>query len=395
MLLKDDPVHAFMPYPAIEVENAATGPLAGLTFGVKDIFDVAGYRTGCGNPIKLAQSGIATAHAPAVQALLEAGARFVGKTHTEELAWSLYGTNVHFGTPINPAAPDRVPGGSSSGSASAVAAGLCDFALGSDTGGSVRAPASFCAIYGLRPSHGAIALEGCMPLAPSFDTAGFFAREAAILRRVGDVLLPPDAAPSGPLRPLIATDLFDALSEAARAALAPALAAIAAAMGAPKAVRVHAASPAPLFAAYRCQQAYEAYRAHGAWFETFRPKLAPAIAERFAYAASLSAQEGQAAAAIRPGFAAAMAELLGEGGILIAPIVQGPAPLLASDPAFLDSYRQEALRFLSLSPLAGIPQIALPAGKLEGGPIGISLIGPRGSDRKLLALAETIKLNKA
>ncbi|WP_281354819.1 amidase family protein [Chelativorans alearense] len=116
---------------------------------------------------------------PAIQRVFDAGARFVGKTHTDELAWSLYGMNPHFGTPVNPAAPDRIPGGSSSGSA--VAAGIADIGIGTDTGGSVRAPASFCGIWGLRPTHGRIPLKGCMELAASLDTCGFFARDAATM----------------------------------------------------------------------------------------------------------------------------------------------------------------------------------------------------------------------
>src|SRR4029079_18079033 len=156
MLIPSDPVHAFIDYPDVPVPNAPDGPLAGLTFAVKDIFDVAGYVTGCGNPEKRAESKPARAHAPVVAALLGAGARFVGKTHTAELAFSLDGRNEHYGTPINPAAPGRVPGGSSSGSAPAVAAGLVDIALGSDTGGSIRGPGSFCGLIGLRTTFGRV-----------------------------------------------------------------------------------------------------------------------------------------------------------------------------------------------------------------------------------------------
>lgn len=189
MLLEHDPVHAFMPYPPVAVASSPEGPLAGLTLAVKDLFDVAGYRTGCGCPTKLAESDIKTKTAPVVQKLRDAGARFVGKTHTDELAWSLYGMNVHFGTPINAAAPDRIPGGSSSGSAAAVAAGLADIGLGTDTGGSVRAPSSFCGLWGIRPTHARISLEGCMELAASFDTCGFFARDAKTLAETGAVVL--------------------------------------------------------------------------------------------------------------------------------------------------------------------------------------------------------------
>ena len=132
------------------------------------------------------------------RALLDAGARIVGKTHTDEMTYSLNGENAHYGTPVNVNAPGRIPGGSSSGSAAAVAAGLVDFALGSDTGGSVRAPASFCGIYGLRPTHGRISLEGACALAASFDTVGWFARDPALLERVGRVLLRDDAPASPP-----------------------------------------------------------------------------------------------------------------------------------------------------------------------------------------------------
>ncbi|MDH3196442.1 MAG: amidase family protein, partial [Hyphomicrobiales bacterium] len=144
VLIRDDPVNAFVDYDAIAVPSATSGALAGLSVAVKDIFDVAGYPTGCGSPVKRAESPVHTASAPIVQRVLDAGAAFIGKTHTDELAFSLNGQNMHTGTPVNVRAPGRIPGGSSSGSAAATAAGLCDFAIGSDTGGSVRAPASYC-----------------------------------------------------------------------------------------------------------------------------------------------------------------------------------------------------------------------------------------------------------
>src|ERR1035437_900597 len=190
-----DPAHAFIPYPDVKVPSAATGPLADLRFGVKDLFDVAGYPTGGGSPTVLAMSGIKTRTAPTVQKLLDAGARFVGKTVTDELAFSMNGNNAHFGAPINGAAADRITGGSSSGSASAVSSGMCDFALGTDTGGSVRAPANHCGLYGLRPTHGRISLQGAMDLAPSLDSCGWFARDVQTFARVADVLLGRDPQP--------------------------------------------------------------------------------------------------------------------------------------------------------------------------------------------------------
>src|SRR5690242_12252572 len=162
------PLNAFLDLPQMPVANAESGPLAGLRLAVKDIYDVAGYRTGCGNPQRFAEAHAASRTAKAVQTILDAGARFVGKTQTDELAFSLFGQNAHFPYPINPAAPDRVTGGSSSGSAAAVAGGLANIATGSDTGGSIRAPASFCGLIGLRTTHGRIPLDGAMKLASSF-----------------------------------------------------------------------------------------------------------------------------------------------------------------------------------------------------------------------------------
>ncbi|MDQ2103939.1 amidase family protein, partial [Azospirillum isscasi] len=189
--MPNDPLNAFVPHGLSEIPGAADGPLAGLRFAVKDLFHIAGLPTGAGNPDWLRTHEVPQETAPAVRRLLDAGARVAGKTLTDELAWSLAGENAHYGTPENPKAPGRIPGGSSSGSASAVAGGAVDFAIGTDTGGSIRLPASYCGLYGLRPTHGAVPLDGSVPLAPSFDTVGWFAREAALLRRVGAVLLPP------------------------------------------------------------------------------------------------------------------------------------------------------------------------------------------------------------
>ena len=144
-----DDINAFVPGPRVHIEGRPGGPLSGLTFAAKDLFDVAGHPTGGGNPDWARANPIPTRHAWAVQRLLDAGATLIGKTITDEVSLGIVGENAFYGTPINSRAPDRVPGGSSSGSAAAVAAGLCDTALGTDTGGSVRVPASFCGLYGI------------------------------------------------------------------------------------------------------------------------------------------------------------------------------------------------------------------------------------------------------
>src|SRR5260370_34735918 len=176
--------------PGVTVHRAPrrAGPLSGLTFAAKDLFDVAGVVTGCGNPDWAATHQPAQTDAWAVDGLLQAGATLVGKTITDEISLGLLGINRFYGTPLNPRAPDRVPGGSSSGSASAVAGGLVDVALGTDSGGSVRMPASFCGLYGLRPPPGRPPPHGMMTQAPSFDTVGYFANNAATFGLAGSLL---------------------------------------------------------------------------------------------------------------------------------------------------------------------------------------------------------------
>ena len=192
------PVEGFI--ERLERAPTGSGPLDGLSFGLKDLYDVAGRVTGCGNPDWRRTHAPAPSDCSVLARLLDAGARLTGITHTDELAYSLNGENAHYGTPVNPAAPGRIPGGSSSGSASVTAAGLVDFAIGSDTGGSVRIPATYCGLYGIRTTFGAIPLDRCMPLAPSFDTCGWFARDAEIFTRVGAVLLDQPVTPSRPRR---------------------------------------------------------------------------------------------------------------------------------------------------------------------------------------------------
>jgi amidase len=388
MLLDADPARAFLPYPPAEVPNAASGPLSGLIFAVKDLFDVAGYPTGGGSPHVLAMSGIKTRTAPSVQKLLDAGARFVGKTHTDELAFSLNGKNAHFGTPVNGAAPERIPGGSSSGSASAVSHGLCDFALGSDTGGSVRGPASHCGLFGLRPTHGRVSLEGCLDLAPSFDTCGYFSRDREIFVRVGEVLLGADPAPLPDLpRLLLAADAFAMLDTDVRGALATPVKVIEDRLG--PATLVEAANEGfeHLYWAFRYIQSREAWSTHGAMIERYRPPLGPGVGERFAFGKAVTDAQVAEGEATRSRFQKRFAELLGQDGVVIVPTMPDIAPLLTESEESLNNYRNQALNLLCMAVLAGCPQVSLPlAGRLDA-PLGLSLIGPAGSDFSLVRLA--------
>ncbi|WP_114861299.1 amidase [Azospirillum brasilense] len=387
--MPNDPLNAFVPYGRTEVAGAASGPLAGLRFAVKDLFDIAGLPTGAGNPDWLRTHEVPRETAPAVRRLLDAGARVAGKTLTDELAWSLAGENAHYGTPENPQAPGRIPGGSSSGSAAAVAGGAVDFAIGTDTGGSVRLPASYCGLYGIRPTHGAVPLDGSVPLAPSFDTVGWFAWEAALLRRVGAVLLPP--APALTLcRLLVAEDAFAIAGEAVRAALAPALDRLRERFGGAETVTLAPEGLDQWRPVFQTLQAAEAWAAHGAWIAATKPKFGPGVRERFAAAATLDPALAGAAAQTREGIRRRMDDLLGTDGLIVLPSAPGIAPLRGSSGAAVDAERGRALAILCPAGLAGLPQLSIPAARLQGCPLGLSLIGPRGSDAALLAIAEDL-----
>ncbi len=392
MLIPSDPVHAFVDYLDVPVAHAAAGPLAGLTFAVKDIYDVAGYPTGCGSPEKTAEDPVPTAHAACVARLLDAGTTFVGKTHTAELAFSIDGRNEHYGTPQNPAAPGRVPGGSSSGSAAAVAAGLVDFALGSDTGGSVRGPASFCGIIGLRPTFGRIDIAGTMPLAQNFDTVGWFTRDIGTYDRVGSVLLGEDVAGPPLARMVIAEDAcawFAAEND---------VGVLDAAIGR---VAAHVASDGPVkigeagglerwYAAYRVLQGYQAWQNHGPWIERRKPNLNPAVAVRFAAARAVTRADYDKALAARETYARRVADLVGDDGIIVLPTMPGIAPPMDSSEEAFERFRGRAVGMLSIAGHAGFPQISLPLMTIDNCPVGLSLIGPPGRDRALIALSAKI-----
>jgi amidase len=374
---------AFVPYPDAAVPNAPHGPLAGLTFAVKDIFDVAGYPTGCGNPHMLALSGIKTTNAPVVDALLGAGATFVGKTYTEELAYSMIGKNAHFGTPMNGAAPDRVCGGSSSGSASAVSNELCDFALGSDTGGSVRAPASHCALIGLRPTHARLSLECCMPLAPGFDTCGWFARDIDTFARVGDVLLGDDTATlAAQPRLTLPSDLLAELDTPVTDAFAAALERVRPRFSDIAQANIMTPSIDALFSAYRHLQGYQAWRSHGATIDEYDLQLGPGVKERFAWSRSITDEQNDAAERVRVAFRDELLAQLGSTSIIAMPTMPDVAPRVSDTEDALDAYRNRSIRMVCVASLAGFPQLSLPLMQIDGVPLGFSLIGPPGSDGK-------------
>jgi amidase len=381
-----DRLNAFVPHGHVEIEGSAHGPLAGVAFGVKDIFDVGGVVTGRGNPDWLMSTAPAIANAPAVDALLGAGARLVGKTITEELAFSVIGTNPYYGTPKNVAAPGRVPGGSSSGSAAAVGGGLVPLALGSDTGGSVRVPASYNGIYGMRPSHGRISLDGVMPLAPSFDTVGWFAREPGLFATAGRVLLDDDAAGGRVGKALIATDAFARLEPGVQEALRPAIRHVEEWLGTAEAVVVSEDGLDAWYDAFRVLQGAEAWAAHGAWIEHARPRLGAMLQQRLQFIRTITPDQIAAAEATRRRIQARLDGLLGDDAILILPSAAGVAPRIDASVAEHEAVRARVIGITCIASLGGLPQVSLPLARMAAGPVGLSLIAPRGMDTLLLDL---------
>jgi amidase len=388
-ILHRDEIGAFCRHTHVAVKGAGAGPLAGLTFGVKDIFDIAGHRTGFGSPEWFATHPAAARTAPTVQRLLDAGAEMIGKTHTDELTYSLNGENAHYGTPVNVNAAGRIPGGSSSGSAAAVAAGLCDFALGSDTGGSVRAPASYCGVYGIRPTHGRVSLEGACPLARSFDTAGWFARDAALLERVGRVLLGEERAGT-PGRVLVAQDAFDLAGKAVTQALQPALDELGAVARETEAFTVAPEGLPQWFQVFRLLQGAEVWAQHGAWVNRVKPDLGPGVKQRIEWTSTINARDVGPAKAKREEIARRMNDALAGNAVLALPTVPGIALLRNAPPAETEDFRGRAMSLLCIAGLARLPQVSLPLARLDGCPLGLSLVAARGGDMMLLALAKAL-----
>jgi amidase len=384
---------AFVPHDLeAPLAGAEKGALAGLTFAVKDMYDIAGYRTGGGNPDWLAAQAPATRTASVIIKLLDAGATAIGKTVCDEFFYSVTGANAHYGTPENPMAPGRLPGGSSSGSAAATAARACNFSLGSDTGGSIRVPAALCGILGIRPTHGRVDLAGAMAMAPSFDVAGWFASEPAVFRRVGDVLF--GGTSSSPrLAKLVI--LEDAFSEADPPVAECAVAVIdASGKSLPERAygQVARNGLSTWVEVLRVLQAREMWSIYGEFIQRHRPRLGPGIRERVELASRVSRQEAEAASRDRRRLRQEVLDMVPHGTVLALPTTPCIAPLANSTEEDLNRFRARVMRLTCIASLCGLPQVTIPAGLAAGCPVGLSFIGWQGADEALLQLPECLTM---
>jgi amidase len=386
----DDHLHAFCQDSDAYLEGIAGGPLSGLTFAAKDIFDIAGYVTGGGNPDWKATHAAATRTAWAVQALVQAGATMVGKTITDEITRGIFGENAHDGTPLNPRAPGRVPGGSSSGSAAAVAGGLVDFALGSDTGGSVRVPASFCGLFGLRPTHGRIPLDGVLLQAPSYDTVGWFARDIDTFAQVGAVLLQTPIASAPPRRLVIAADAFEVADQAVQKALRPIVDRIGALIGQCMTERLAPSRLGDWSGQQQTLQGREAWETARDWIDRVNPRFSFEVAERYVAARAISDTDVAAAKSSREAILRRMKAVLTDGTVVCLPTTPTPAPPRAERLSTRNHLRPRISALTCIAGTTGTPQMTLPLADVDGLPVGLSLLGARGSDALLIAFARDI-----
>jgi len=386
--MTDDDLNAFVPGPRCHVAGTATGPLAGLHFAVKDLIDVAGWPTGGGNPDWARANPVPVSHAWVVQRLLSAGASIIGKTATDEVSLGILGENPFTGTPLNPAAPDRVPGGSSSGSASAVAAGICDFGLGTDTGGSVRVPSSFCGLFGIRPTHGRLDFSGICVQAPSSDTVGWMARDAGVFARVGAALFGEPTPTALPHTLLVATDAFGFADPAIAAALAPLVDRLAGIIGSRRDETLAPHGLSVWKDAQRTLQSSESLQTFMPWLDRYNPRMQYGVARNLALAALISDADRTRAALMREEARARLRLLLPPGVILCLPTTPFPAPLRGLPVSALAFPRERITCLACLGGLTGSPQVNLPGATVDGAPVGISIVGGRGTDSALLAVAK-------
>ncbi|XP_023516591.1 amidase 1-like [Cucurbita pepo subsp. pepo] len=393
-------------------------PLTGLTFAVKDIFDMEGYVTGFGNPEWLRTHPPANQTAPAVLAILRGGATCIGKTIMDEMAFSISGENFHYGTPRNPYASDRIPGGSSSGSAVAVGAKLVDFSLGTDTGGSVRVPASYCGILGFRPSHGVVSTSGVIPMTQSFDTVGWFAIDSDVFKRVGRLLLQvPEVEHYKPTQVLIAEDCFKLSSIPSERLTQAFVNSVKKLFGGNLIKQISIGSYvedkvpslkhfmieendgykhiipslAALVRSKVLLQRHEFKSNHGEWVRSYSSHLGPGKSERISEYIRVATDENtDLSRSVQIELRVALAALLEDFGVLVIPTVPGPPPKLRTDISELHDFRAKAFSLLSIASVSGICQATIPLGLYNGLPVSISLLAKHGSDGFLLNVVDTL-----
>lgn len=371
----------------IDHAKSQEGTLSGLTFAVKDNYSVEGYVSGCGNPVWEESHNPEGNTSPLVESLIAAGGHLVGKTIMDELAYSLTGENVHYGTPLNTAAPDRIPGGSSSGSAACVAAELVDFALGTDTAGSVRAPASYCGLFGIRFTHGLVSSEGIVPLSKSFDCPGVLAKKPVAFTKVCEEILSNRMTGIGvPKKLVILDDAFDLVPDPTRSLFNDEIKKLSLKFSSCEHARFEVDIWSMLPDTFRGVQSYEAWRDLGTWISEHDAGFGPGVEERFEIARNSKWSFYEKSKKEQFKLAERVSEKFDEDTVLCIPTMPDVAPLKDQAEEELEVFRLHSLKLLTFASLTGRPQITFPVSQQETAPLGLSLIGFRGADIHLVNL---------
>lgn len=380
---------ALCDHDRVTVEPSRDGPLGGSRFVAKDVFDVAGHVCCAGNPDWLASHGPAVATAVAVERLLGAGATLVGKARCDELTYSITGRNAHYGTPVNPRAPGRLPGGSSSGSAAAVAAGLADIALGTDTTGSIRTPAALCGLWGLRPTHDGTPRAGVLPLAPTFDTVGALAADPALLRLAYQALLDRRGTTPAWSRVLLPADAWQLADAEVRRALEQHVASLRDTLS-PAFEPLSERGLSDWAEAVRIVQAYEVWQVFGDWVERVNPRFGPGVGQRMRAAQQVSEEDASRARRSCEDFQGRMRGLVADDAVVALPTCPTVPPRSDTPEDELSAWRSRVMQLTAPANVGGLPQLAVPAGEVDGLPVSVSLIGPPGSELSLIDLAASL-----
>ena len=372
-----------MPHsPLSDINLINLGPLSDLTFVVKDMCEIKGFKSSCGNPDFYEKCLPADDFAPFLKDILNKGATLKGITICDEFFYSLIGENGHYGTPANLNAPGCVPGGSSSGSAAALTTNLYDFSIGSDTGGSVRVPASFCGLLGIRPTHNRINTKGVYPMAPTFDTIGWFAKDIKTFKKIGfTVLNQKDKTKNSFKDFVIAEDILELANpniiHLFNNYINNSFPEI-------KKIRLSKQTKDVIADNFRILQGGEIVENVIPWILKNKPKISPEINNRIEMAIKITKDEINQAVKFRENLKKEIELTLPEGLIALFPTTPFSSPKCGQSDEQLSSYRKKLMEFTSIAGMTSRPQISIPKFKDNTGPIGISLLGWRYSDEILL-----------
>ena len=372
-----------MPHsPTRDINLINLGPLSDLTFVVKDMCEIKGFKSSCGNPDFYEKCLPADDFAPFLKNILNKGATLKGITICDEFFYSLIGENGHYGTPANLNAPGCVPGGSSSGSAAALTTDLYDFSIGSDTGGSVRVPASFCGLLGIRPTHNRINTKGVYPMAPTFDTIGWFAKDINTFKKIGFTILNKKDKTKNSFKDfVIAEDILELANPNIINLFNnyiinnfPEI----------KKIRLSKQNKDVIADNFRILQGGEIVENVIPWILKNKPKISPEINNRIEMAIKITKDEINQAVKFRENLKKEIELTLPEGLIALFPTTPFSSPKCGQSDEQLSSYRKKLMEFTSIAGMTSRPQISIPKFKDNTGPIGISLLGWRYSDEVLL-----------